>query len=59
MLYKLSQEFKKKITSFDVKKSYKKPCSSLRVFLTTLKADYPDLFSAYNIENDYVERVSE
>ncbi len=57
MLNKLSQEFKKKITSFDVKKSYKKPCASLRVFLTTLKADYPDLFADYDIANDYVERV--
>ncbi len=59
MLNKLSQEFKKKISGFDVKKSYKKPCTSLRVFLTTLKADYPDLFADYNIANDYVEVVKD
>ncbi|MCD8307883.1 MAG: NYN domain-containing protein [Clostridia bacterium] len=57
MLNKLSQEFKKKITGFDIKKSYKKPCSSLRIFLTTLKADYPDLFAEYDVTNDYVEHI--
>lgn len=56
MLNKLSQDIKKRVTGFDVKKSYQKPCSSLRVLLTTLKADYPDLFSDYEIQNDYVER---
>lgn len=56
MLNKLSQDIKKRITGFDVKKSYKKPCSSLRVLLTTLKTDYPDLYADYEIQNDFVER---
>lgn len=56
MLNKLSQEIKKRVSGFDVKKSYKKPCSSLRVLLTTLKADYPDLYNDYEIQNDFVER---
>lgn len=56
MLNKLSQDIKKQISGFDVKKSYKKPCSSLRVFLTTLKTDYPDLFNDYEVQNDFVER---
>lgn len=57
MLNKLSQDIKKRVSGFDVKKSYKKSCSSLRVFLTTMQSDYPDLFSGYAVENDYVERI--
>lgn len=57
MLNKLSQDVKKRVSGFDVKKSYKKSCSSLRVLLTTMKADYPELFAKYSIENDYVELI--
>ncbi len=56
MLNKLSQDIKKQVSGFDVKKSYKKSCSSLRVFLAALKADYPDLYYDYEIQNDFVER---
>lgn len=58
MLNRLSQDIKKRISDFNVKKSYKKPCSSLRVFLSTLKADFPDIFAGYEIQNDYVEKAA-
>lgn len=59
MLNRLSAQIKKKLPDFNIKKSYKKPFASFKNFLKQLFADYPDLFSAYEIQTDYISKKSQ
>lgn len=56
MLNRLSAMIKKKSPDFNIKKSYKKPFSTFKNFLKQLCSDYPEMFSKYEIQTDYIEK---
>lgn len=56
MLNRLSIVLKDKIKGFSIKKSYKRQFSSLKMLLKQLFTDYPDLFSKYELQTDYIAK---